>query len=187
MGNRLKVSTTSIEGVKLIERQPIGDSRGYFERFFCEAELEDILEGKRVVQINHSKTAISGSIRGLHFQIYPHGEKKIISCTRGKIFDVAVDLRKDSPTFLKWHTEILSEDNHRTLFVPEGFAHGFQTLTNDTEVIYICTAAYNKDSEAGFNPLDPLISISWPVEVTELSEKDRNCPFMESSFLGLTI
>jgi dTDP-4-dehydrorhamnose 3,5-epimerase len=185
MGNRLKVSDTSIEGVQLIERQPIGDSRGYFERFFCEEELKDLLKGRRVVQINHSKTAISGTIRGLHFQMPPHGEKKIISCTRGRIFDVAVDLRKDSPTFMKWHAEILSDDNHRTLLVPEGFAHGFQTLTDDTEVIYICTAAYNKESEAGFNPMDPSISIIWPQIVTELSEKDRNCPFMESSFSGL--
>lgn len=168
-----------------MERRPLGDTRGFFERFFCTEELREIFQARRIEQINHTLTAQAGTVRGLHFQFPPDAEMKVVSCVRGEVFDVAVDLRKGSPTFLKWHGEILSESNHRTLIIPEGFAHGFQTLTDNCEMFYLHTMPYRQSNEGAVNCADPKVGVEWPLPISQLSERDRNHPFLDDSFKGI--
>ena len=139
------------------------------------------------MQINHTFTASRGTVRGIHFQYPPHTEIKFVSCLRGEVFDVAVDLRCNSPTFLCWHSEMLSADNHRTLVIPEGFAHGFQALSNDCEMLYLHTAAYQPDAEDGLNVRDPRLSIEWPLPIVELSQRDAGFPLLDETFAGVVI
>ena len=183
---RFDILDTPITGLKEITRKPLADSRGYFERFFCLEELGDILAGRSIVQINHSLTFLAGTVRGMHFQTPPHSETKIVSCVRGAVFDVAVDIRQRSPTFLQWHGVNLSEDNHKTLIIPEGFAHGFQTLSERSELIYLCTAAYAPNTDSGLNPLDPALSIKWPLPISVMSDRDRNHPVTCDGFHGVS-
>jgi dTDP-4-dehydrorhamnose 3,5-epimerase len=178
---------SSIEGLHIIQRNPLIDSRGFFERLYCTNELESIINNRKIVQINHSFTKKSGSVRGLHYQIPPYSEMKIITCLRGKVFDVAVDLRKNSPTFLKWHSEILSEDNFKTIIIPEGFAHGFQTLTDDSELLYFHTTKYTPKSGAGINALDSKIQVKWPLQISNRSLRDENLPFITSEYTGIQL
>ena len=184
---RFEILDTPLSGLKVIQRKPIGDSRGYFERFFCQKELQDVLAGSSIAQINHSQTVKAGTVRGMHFQYSPHAEKKFVSCVKGEVFDVAVDIRRNSPTFLQWHAQILSAHNHKTLAIPEGFAHGFQSLTEESEILYLCTAAYAPESESGLNPDDMAIKIGWPLEIVEISERDKTRPFLDESFRGLIV
>ena len=185
MSTRFDILPTPLADLRVLQRKPLGDSRGYLERLFCLQELDEILAGRHIAQINHTLTASRGTVRGMHFQRPPHAETKFVSCLRGEVFDVAVDLRRDSPTFLRWHGEILSADNHRTLVIPEGFAHGFQTLCDDCEMLYFHTAAYHAEAEGGVNALDPLLAIEWPLEVTTLSDRDRAHPWLAAVFEGL--
>ena len=159
MSARFRLQPTEILGVTVIARFPIGDERGSLERLFCARELEAVIQGKPIVQINRTVTRHRGTVRGLHFQHPPHAETKLIACLRGEVFDVAVDLRVDSPTFLRWHAERLSAGNHKTLVIPAGCAHGFQALTDDCELLYLHTADYSVDAEAGLYPGDPALSI----------------------------
>ena len=165
---------TQIEGVMVISSEPFRDERGFFERIFCQKELDIIRKDIVIAQINHSMTKIKGTIRGMHFQYPPHAEMKIFRCIKGSVFDVAVDLRKGSPTFLQWHGEILSVDNMKALVIPEGCAHGFQALENDSEVVYMSTSPYCRESESGIRFDDPKVGIQWPLAITSLSEKDKN-------------
>jgi len=183
---RLSIQATSINGVCIIQRYPIGDQRGYLERLFCEAELHAIIADRRIVQINHTLTAKAGTGRGLHFQYPPHAEMKLVSCLRGEVFDVAVDLRQDSPTFLHWHAETLSAENHKTIAIPEGFAHGFQTLSDDCELLYMHTVAYQPDAESGLNALDPRLAINWPLPLRERSPRDEAWAFLADNFAGIS-
>ncbi|MBF0105212.1 MAG: dTDP-4-dehydrorhamnose 3,5-epimerase family protein [Deltaproteobacteria bacterium] len=185
--SRFETIKTPLEGLKVIKRQPIGDSRGYFERLFCNEELEPLLDGKSIMQINYSKSTTKAGVRGLHFQYPPYAEKKFVSCIKGVIFDVALDLRPDSKTFLHWHAEILCEDDHKTFLVPEGFAHGFQSLSDDCRLIYCCSAPYNAETESGINPMDPRAGIRWPMEITEISAKDKNRDFVNDTFAGVKL
>ena len=185
MSNRFDILATPIADLKVLQRKPIGDSRGYLERLYCADELQDIVPGKNIVQINHTLTASVGTVRGLHFQHAPHAETKFVTCLRGEVFDVAVDLRQDSPGFLRWHAEVLSAENHKTLVIPEGFAHGFQTLTEDCEMLYFHTAAYEPSAEGGLNVQDPKLAIAWPLPVNGLSERDAAHPFVNSDFPGV--
>ena len=146
MSERFDILRTKLPGLELIQRRPIEDGRGFLERLFCADELGPLLAGKAIVQINRTSTSRRGTVRGLHFQYPPYAETKLISCLQGEVFDVAVDLRRGSPTFLSWHGEILSAANHRTLLIPEGFAHGFQTATDDCELLYLHTAPYRPAS-----------------------------------------
>lgn len=187
MSDRFQVLDTPIQGLKLIQRKPLGDNRGYFERFFCKGELKELLGDKNILQINHSRSDKAGTIRGLHFQYPPYAEKKWVSCLRGEIFDVAVDIRQGSPTFLHWHSEILSEDNHRTLLLPEGFAHGFQSLSANSEIFYLCTAAYEPGAEGALNVLDPQLAIHWPLPISELSTRDKEHGIIKSDFHGIMV
>ena len=184
---RLYIEDTPIEGLCVIKRQPIGDERGYLERFFCAEELEEVIGKRGVVQANRTLTVKAGTVRGMHFQHPPYGEMKLVSCLQGEVFDVAVDLRRGSTTFLQWHAEILSADNHRTFCVPEGFAHGFQALTDDCEMFYLHTAAHQPEAEAGLCSLDPRIDIKWPMPIAERSARDKNFAMLTSEFSGLSI
>lgn len=185
MNNHFDVLTTEISDLLILQHIPIGDNRGYLERLFCAEKLQSFLAGKSIVQINRTYTATRGTVRGMHFQYPPHAEIKFVTCVRGEVFDVAVDLRRNSSTFSRWHGERLNSDTHRTILIPEGFAHGFQSLTSDCELIYFHTAAYRPDSEGGVNPLDPRLGIQWPMTITELSQRDTIHPFLTDDFTGV--
>ncbi len=187
MSDRFDRLETPVRGLYLIQRKPVSDTRGYLERLFCAEELQELTGGKGIVQINHTLTAKPGVIRGMHFQYPPYAEIKFVSCLRGEVFDVGVDLRKGSPTFLHWHSELLSADNHKTLLIPEGCAHGFQTLTENCEMLYFHTAAYQPDAESGLNPQDPKLAIRWPLASSELSVRDAAHRFLDDSFSGLVV
>lgn len=183
----MNILSTPISGLFVIERSPFRDHRGAFSRLFCTDELSEILGSRQIMQINHSLTKARGVVRGMHFQYPPHSEMKFVACLRGEVFDVAVDIRHGSPTFLKWHAEVLSLDNNKTLVIPEGFAHGFQTLTPDCEMLYLHTCAYKPEAEGGLNPQDPALNIKWPLEFTEISRKDKNRAFINAEFSGVSL
>lgn len=187
MNNHFDILPTPIPDLLVLLRKPIADSRGYLERLFCAEELQAVLPGKTIIQINHTLTVKCGTVRGMHFQYSPYTEIKFVSCLRGEVFDVAIDLRRDSPTFLNWHAEILSADRHNTLAIPEGFAHGFQTLTEDCEMLYFHTAIYQPSAEGGLNALDPRLAIQWPLSITEQSSRDLAHPMLTSDFIGVTV
>lgn len=184
--SRFTVSDTPLAGLKRVERRTMGDARGFFSRLFCAEELAEAGWSKPVAQINQSVTARQGTVRGLHFQYPPHAEMKLVSCLRGAIWDVAVDLRAGSPTFLHWHGEELSPGNLRALVVPEGFAHGFQTLTEACEVLYLSSAPYTPSAESGLQPQDPTLAIAWPLPITELSDRDRQHALLSGGFQGIS-
>jgi dTDP-4-dehydrorhamnose 3,5-epimerase len=174
MNDRFTKRATPLAGVFVLTRHPRRDERGHLERLYCQHELEDVGDtGDRIVQINRTLTIRQGTIRGMHYQRPPHCETKVVSCLRGEVFDVAVDLRPDSPTFLHWHGELLSSANHTSLIIPHGCAHGFQTLTDDCELLYFHTAAWRADAEAAVHAMDPLIGITWPLPITDMSDRDR--------------
>lgn len=187
MSDRFDIRATPITGLQLLQRKPIGDSRGYLERLYCADELQVLIFGKAIVQINHTLTGKRGTVRGMHYQRPPHAETKFVSCLRGEVFDVAVDLRRNSPTFLRWHAEILSAENHRTLVIPEGFAHGFQTLTEECEMLYFHTASYQPGSESGLNAQDPKLAIQWPQTIAETSPRDASHPMLSNEFAGVDL
>jgi len=186
MSQRLEFIPTLLDGLYSINRKPIKDQRGFFNRLFCAEEIAEIGLKHPIVQINHTMTRQKGAIRGLHFQHIPYTETKIVTCIKGKVFDVAVDIRKNSPTFLQWHAEELSADNKVSLYIPDGFAHGFQALTNDCELLYMHSEFYQSDAEGALNVLDPRLSIEWPLEITEISERDNNHS-MINMFKGIEI
>lgn len=183
----MKIIPTGISGVYVVETTPFIDHRGVFARLFCEQELAEILGPRRIVQINYSRTEAVGAIRGLHFQYPPYAEMKLVSCLKGRVWDVAVDLRQGSQTFLKWHAEELTPDNARMLVIPEGCAHGFQVLEAGSELLYLHTAAYEKSAEGGLRYDDPGLNITWPLSVTDISERDRNHPLIGKEYSGITL
>lgn len=185
--NRFMLLSEPLPGASLLQRELKGDSRGAFSRLFCAEEMAELGWKSYVAQINMTHTSQCGTIRGLHFQYPPHSEKKLVTCTRGKVWDVIVDIRADSPTFMMWHGEELSDQNQRSLLIPEGFAHGFQTLCDDVEMLYCHSAAYVTSAEGGLYPLDPYLQISWPLPITELSARDRQHPALSDSFQGIII
>jgi dTDP-4-dehydrorhamnose 3,5-epimerase len=174
-----------LAGLKYVERQRLNDRRGFLSRLFCAEELGDWGWSGPVAQINHSYTRHKGSVRGLHFQRSPHCEIKLVSVIRGEVWDVAVDLRRNSTTFLHWHGELLSAENGRAMLIPRGFAHGFQTLTDDVEVLYCHSTAYNANAEAGLNPLDAALEIAWPHTISEMTTRDRAHPAIDKDFTGI--
>jgi len=185
MAEQFNFQDLPLPGLKLIKRRLIVDQRGSLQRLYCQALLQNqgILES--IAQINLTQTLKKGSIRGMHFQHPPFSEIKVVTCLRGRVFDVALDLRQDSPTFLQWHAEILDPKLYNSLLIPKGFAHGFQALSDDCELLYFHTAAYCQQAEGGVSPFDPRVGIEWPLEVTELSDRDRAHPHLEQNFTGL--
>jgi dTDP-4-dehydrorhamnose 3,5-epimerase len=187
MSERFDIRKTALPDVYLLQRQPKADDRGWFERMFDPEDLAGVLGERAIVQVNRTLTRAKASVRGMHYQVQPSAEAKIVSCLRGAIFDVAVDLRRGSPTFLRWHAEELTPENSRSLFIPEGFAHGFQAAVDDCEVLYFHTAAYDPAAERGVHPLDPLVAIAWPVPVEHLSERDASHLPLTSEFDGILV
>lgn len=185
--SRFTILDTLIAGLKIVERQPLGDSRGFLTRLFCAEELAAAGWHKPIAQINQTLTQKQGTVRGLHFQQPPNAEMKLVTCLRGAVWDVAVDFRAGSPTFLQWHAEELSATNHRALLIPEGFAHGFQTLCDNCELIYLHSVAYKQGAEAGLNPKDPMLSITWPLAITELSARDAQHLMLDQQFKGVSL
>jgi dTDP-4-dehydrorhamnose 3,5-epimerase len=169
--------TTKLQDAYIIDLQKHGDDRGFFARAWCENEFQEHGLRPEWVQANLAYSARKGTLRGLHYQAAPYGEAKLIRCIRGAIYDVIVDLRPDSPTYMGWLGMELSADNRRALYVPEGFAHGYQTLMDDTEVFYPVSQFYTPGAERGVRWNDPAFSIEWPLtEGLTLSEKDKNWP-----------
>ena len=187
MSARFDILDAPIAGLRLLERKPVRDNRGYLQRIYCSEELQLVLSERNIVQINHTVTLKRGTVRGMHFQQQPHGETKLVSCLRGEVFDVAVDVRHGSPTFLHWHAETLSADNFRTLVIPAGFAHGFQTLVDNCELLYLHTAAYQPGSEDGFNARDPTLEIRWPLPISDQSARDSSLPHVPEHFRGVLV
>jgi dTDP-4-dehydrorhamnose 3,5-epimerase len=182
--SRFEVTDTPLAGLKLVRRQKLGDSRGFLSRLFCADELAAAGWSGPIAQINHTFTGRAGTVRGMHFQRPPHAEAKLVSCLRGEVWDVAVDLRAGSATFLRWHAERLSADNGCALLIPPGFAHGFQALSDDVELLYCHSTAYAAQSEAGLHPQDERLGIAWPLAIAELSARDTAHPRINETFTG---
>ena len=180
MSERFDIERTQLEGIVILRRKRMGDGRGWLERLFCSEELKEAGWVWPVAQMNRTLTAKKGTMRGMHYQRPPHEEAKLVTCLRGEVFDVAVDLRAGSPTYGKWHGEHLSNGNASSLLIPPGFAHGFQTLTDDVEMLYVHSAAYAPQAEGGVQADDPALGIEWPLEIAERSERDRSFPGFKS-------
>jgi dTDP-4-dehydrorhamnose 3,5-epimerase len=187
MERLMNVRPTALDGVVVVEAKPLADQRGTFARLYCDRELEAVIQTRRVVQINHSQTTAVGAVRGLHYQNAPNAEMKLVRCLRGRVWDVAVDLRSGSPTFLKWHAEELTPANRRMLVIPEGCAHGFQVLEPNSELLYLHTDFYKPEAEGAVHYDDPSLRITWPLPVADLSDRDRRHPIITSNFPGLSL
>ena len=187
MSALMQLQPLPIADAFLIGTHRIGDERGTFARWYCDGDLQSALQGKAIVQINHSLTKEVGSVRGLHFQQPPSAEKKIIRCIAGSVFDVMVDLRRDSPTFLHWYGLTLVAGDDYAVLIPEGCAHGFQTLAADSQLFYLHTAHYDQRSEGAVRFDDPRLSIRWPLPVTTVSQRDRGHPLLPDNFSGISL
>ncbi|MGF6953424.1 dTDP-4-dehydrorhamnose 3,5-epimerase [Neobacillus sp. B4I6] len=178
----MKVIETSLPGVKIIEPKVFGDHRGWFMETYSDAMFEKEGIAIKFVQDNQSFSATKGTLRGLHYQLNPKAQTKLVRCTKGAIYDVAVDIRKESPTFGKWFGIELSAENKKQLLIPKGFAHGFMTLTDDVEVQYKVDELYAPECDRGIIWNDPSISIEWPMDITPvLSAKDERAPVLKES------
>jgi dTDP-4-dehydrorhamnose 3,5-epimerase len=177
--NNFTFEKTKLEGLIVIKLKPFHDLRGEFTRLFCHEEYLAMGVTKNILQINKSKSTKAGTIRGMHFQTGIYSETKIVTCISGKIYDVAVDMRPNSKTYLKWYGIELSEKNKNSIIIPEGFAHGYQSMENNSEILYFVTNNYNSLSEDGVHPLDPFLKIDWPLKCTEISNKDSARAFID--------
>lgn len=183
----MKILSTPISGLRVAETTSFVDGRGGFARLYCEKELASLIDQRRIVQINHSRTATVGAIRGLHFQKPPHAEMKLVRCIKGRVWDVAVDLRKDSDTYLDWYAEELTPANGKMMIIPEGFAHGFQVLEPESELLYFHTSLYTPEAEGSLRYDDSSIGISWPLTVTDISARDLQSPMINKGFVGISL
>ena len=187
MGGRMKFVEAPLAGAYTIELEALLDERGLFVRTFCQKEFTEIGFHKQIVQINHSLTRRRGAIRGMHYQLPPVCEIKIIRCVQGKVFDVMLDLRAGSRTFMQWHSVELSKDNLYMTYIPEGFAHGFQALTDHAELIYHHSAFYSPEHERGLRYDDPALKIKWPLPVGAVSPRDLSYPLIDDNFKGIEL
>lgn len=183
----MQINSTFINDLNIVQFKSHLDSRGVFSRFFCDEELRNIIGGRKILQINQSCTNNIGSIRGLHFQYAPNAEMKLVRCLKGRIWDVAVDLRFKSPTFMRWFGEELTSKNLKMMVIPEGFAHGFQVLEEGSELLYLHTAFYKPESEGGVHYDDPALAIAWPLPVTDTSSRDSSFAYLDSTFRGVVL
>ena len=182
----MNIVNTPLRDLYEVNVSSLDDLRGRFTRLFCEKELSAIRPRLHFTQINLSDTKQKGTVRGLHFQNAPAAEAKLIRCLRGRVFDVAIDIRKGSPTFLQWHALELNESNNVAIFIPEGFAHGFQSLSDDVQLLYMHTAAWSQQHESGLRHDDPKIAIHWPLAVSGISDRDTSFSFVQDDFAGVT-
>lgn len=184
---KLKIIDTKFEGLYIIEPIIQNDNRGSFLRVFCEDELNSLFNENSIKQVNHSITLKKGTVRGMHFQYAPDCEIKFIKCIKGKVLDVVVDIRKNSDTFLKYYEVELSSENKKMIYIPKGFAHGFQTLEDESELLYFHSSIYASNNEGALNIKDPLVNIKWPLDIIELSKKDEDHAFLTSDFKGIKV
>ena len=185
MTARFEVETTPIEGLLVLRRRKIADERGHISRLFCADELAEIGWRGPVAQVNESASRFAGTVRGMHFQHPPYSEIKFVTCVAGRILDVAVDLRQGSATFLQHVAVELSADNANSFLIPEGFAHGFQALSDDVRMIYAHSAPYRAEAEGGLSPTDPRLAIAWQQPVRHLSPRDAAHPLLGADYRGL--
>jgi dTDP-4-dehydrorhamnose 3,5-epimerase len=183
----MKIYATPISDLLMAQSRTHQDERGAFARLFCEQELSSVLGTRKIVQINYSCTDAVGAVRGMHFQRAPHAEMKLVRCLKGKVWDVAVDLRPQSASYRRWFAQELSPQNAYLMVIPEGFAHGFQVLEPRSELLYLHTAFYNPDAEGGVRFDDPELSIAWPLPVTNISHRDASHADIDSSFIGIVL
>ena len=183
----LNLNELPLPGAYVIESSRLGDHRGCFARTFCQRELAPFLGGKYIVQSNYSFSQEIGTVRGLHFQTPPAAEMKFVRCVQGKVFDVIVDLRKGSPTFLQWAGVILEAGDLRMVLVPEGFAHGLQTLKEASAVMYLHTEYFSPQYEGGVRYDDPKLGIEWPLPPVEVSEKDQSQLLITDDYKGINV
>ncbi len=176
---------TPLQGSFIIEPTGVTDDRGWFGRIYCKNEFKEIGHDREWVQMNHSSTNKKGTMRGMHYQVQPFREIKMVKCVSGSVFDVIIDLRKNSPTYLKWFGQELSAQNRKMLYIPEGFAHGFQTLTEDCDLIYLHSEFYVPNAEGGIRYNDPKLNIEWPLIPTVISERDSSHPYLDENFKGI--
>jgi dTDP-4-dehydrorhamnose 3,5-epimerase len=176
---------TKLSGSYITELEPVTDERGWFARYFCMNEFSQIGHTNEWRQMNHSCTYKKGSLRGMHYQLPPFSEIKLVRCIAGNVFDVIVDLRRDSKTFLQWFGAELSAKNKKMMYIPEGFAHSFQCLTDNCELLYHHTECYKPEAEAGIKYDDPRINIEWALPVTVISERDQSHPYLSEDFKGI--
>lgn len=181
----MKFEPTPLAGAFLISLDKRGDDRGFFARAFCRNEFEEAGLASGFVQINNSLTAKAGTLRGMHYQLPPMAEVKVVRCIRGSLWDCIVDLRPGSPTYRQWFGAELSAENRLMMYVPQGFAHGFVTLGDDAETLYLASQFYSPEMERGIRWSDPAIAIAWPREPLESSAKDANWPLLEEPYHGL--
>lgn len=174
-----------LSGAYTIELEKRGDERGFFARFFCSEEFADHGLSGSFAQINNSLTGKKGTLRGMHYQMMPSAEVKVVRCISGALFDVILDIRPNSPTFGKWFGETLSAENRLMMYCPKGFAHGFVTLEENTEALYLVSDPYAPDLERGIRYDDPAFGIDWPVEPLEISEKDKTWPDFDPAWHGV--
>lgn len=175
-----------IHGLHKLFMDPLEDERGSFGRVFCTEILREVGWIWPVSQINVSRTKKKGTVRGMHFQLPPFTDAKVVYCLQGEVFDVAVDLRAGSPTFLKWHGELLSANGGSALVIPKGCAHGFQTMTDDCTLMYLHSELFRPDYDAGLSPTDLGLSIKWPLPIEVVSARDASLPHITPAFEGLT-
>ena len=183
----MMIIDTPLADLKVVQSSPHRDERGTFTRLFCARELQPLLGERQIAQINYSRTSHVGAVRGMHFQLPPHAEMKMVRCLRGRVWDVAVDLRENSPTFLQWHAQELTPDDSQMLLIPEGFAHGFQALEPESELLYLHTEFYHPPSEGGLRHDDPRLAIAWPLPPQDLSPRDLAHPLLGPDFAGVEI
>jgi len=183
----IELVSTSISGLYQLKPKLIKDERGYFFRYYCKKELKGVCKGTEFVQGNQTLTRAKGAVRGLHFQKPPHAEDKLVRCLAGRVFDVAVDLRTGSSTFLSWFGCELNSEAHNMLYIPRGFAHGFQTLEENCTMLYLHSEYYSSDSEAGVHINDSRLKISWPLPVSQLSDRDQTFGPLTDDFGGLAV
>lgn len=183
--SRFTVTPLRIAGVCAVQRHRMGDTRGSLTRLFCTRELADAGWVWPIAQINHSHTRLAGTVRGLHYQRPPHVEAKLVICLRGRAWDVALDLRAGSPTFLQWCAQEISAENQVALLIPPGCAHGFQTLSDDVELLYLHSAPYDPQVDSGVHPQDRRAGIEWPEPIAVMSDKDAGRPLLDRHFAGL--
>ena len=186
MTNRFDISDTPLAGLKVLRRKRLGDTRGYLTRLYDAEDLTETGWPGAVAQVNETGTATSGTVRGFHYQNPPFAEAKLITVTQGAILDIAVDIRRGSPTFLRHHAVELSADSYLSYLLPPGFAHGYQALTDDVRMIYVHSAPYRAEAEAGLNVRDPRLALAWPLPVENLSARDQGFPMLADDFQGVT-
>ena len=186
MTSRFDISDTPLAGLKVLKRKRLGDARGYLTRLFDAEELAEIGWADGVAQVNETGTATAGTVRGFHYQKPPFSEAKLITVLEGAVLDIAIDIRRGSPTFLQHHAVELSAGSDLSYLLPQGFAHGYQALTENVRMVYIHSAPYRAEAESGLNIADPRLAITWPLPIENLSARDQGFAMLDDRFEGVT-